>query len=85
MKKNVGRSFFGCPHCLKGTRTWLDVALLKILEFDLNLCLILDATRTFLSKITCVPTNHTSSHTSSVMVNIRFPVIDVVKVETYNE
>ena len=85
MKKNVGRSFLGCPHCLKGTRTWLDVALPKILEFDLNLCLILDATRTFLSKNTCVPTNHTSSHTSSVMVNITFPVIDVVKVETYDE
>ena len=85
MEKNVGRSFFGCPYCFKGTRTWLDVALLKILEFDFNLCLILDVPRTFLSKITCMATNHTSSHTSSVMVNKTFPAIDVVKVETYNE
>ena len=42
IKKNVRRSLYGCPHCSKGTKAWLNVALLKILEFDLNLYLILN-------------------------------------------
>ena len=42
MKKNVRRSLYGCLHCSKGTKAWLNVALLKILEVDLNLYLILD-------------------------------------------
>ena len=57
-----------CLHCSNGTKTWLDAALLAILEFDLNLHLILDVPRTFLLKIKCVATNHTSR----VMINIKY-------------
>ena len=64
--ENVGKSFFGCLHCSNGTKTWLDAALIAILEFDLNLHLILDVPRIFPSK--CVATNHTSC----VMVNIKY-------------
>ena len=49
-----------------------DVALLKILEFDLNIHLISDAPLTFLSKITFVATNQTSR----VLDNIAFPVMN---------
>ena len=34
-----------------GTKTWLDAALLKIMEFDLNFHLILDAPLHFCQKL----------------------------------
>ena len=76
MKTSVGRSFFGCPHCSNGTKTArCSTAENNGIRFKFSLDFRCPST--FLSKITCVTTNHTSR----VVVNITFPVMDqVVKV-----